>query len=88
MRTAGLHSSTTMELTKDLSAERVHFPKEQKILSDIAQEARDHAPTFASISEEALFEKVEAILVDKIKTGDNRAYFQLGLLFFEQVSCI
>ena len=77
-----------MELTSDVSAERVHFHKEQKILNDIAQEARDQAPAFAALSEEALFEKVEAILVEKIKNGDNQAYFQLGLLFFEQVSYI
>ena len=75
-----------MELTNDISAERVHFHKEQKILKDIAQEARDQASGFATLSEEALFEKVEAILLEKIKSGDSQAYFQLGLLFFEQVS--
>ncbi|KAK7109033.1 LRP2-binding protein-like [Littorina saxatilis] len=73
-----------MQLTKDLGAERIHFYKEQKILSDIAREARDHARGYSTLTEEALFEKVEGILVEKIKNGDQRAYFQLGLLFFEQ----
>ncbi|KAL8615817.1 hypothetical protein ACOMHN_048525 [Nucella lapillus] len=73
-----------MELTKDLKAEQVQFPREQKILTDIAQQAREHAPGLASLTEEALFERVENILVDRIKNGDKRAYFQLGLLFFEQ----
>ena len=85
---ASVQSSTIMELTNDVSAERVHFHKEQKILNDIAQEARDQASGFATLSEEALFEKVEAILLEKIKSGDSQAYFQLGLLFFEQVSYI
>ena len=76
-----------MELTRDISAERVVFHKEQKILSDIAQEAKDHSPGLAAMSDEALFERVEGILVERIKNGDAQAYFQLGLLFFEQVCC-
>ncbi|KAK7488339.1 hypothetical protein BaRGS_00020498 [Batillaria attramentaria] len=72
-----------MELTKDLCAERVGFPREQKILADIAQETRD-TPGFETLTDEELFEKVDAILLEKIKNGEKQAYFQLGLLYFEQ----
>ena len=74
-----------MELTRDLTAEQVDFTQEKKILSDIAQEAREQDAQFATYSEDELFEKVEAILVERIKSGEKNAYFQLGLLLFEKV---
>ncbi|KAH3789784.1 LRP2-binding protein-like isoform X2 [Dreissena polymorpha] len=72
-----------MDIPKDLSAENVSFPKEKNILNDIAQETKD-APGYGSLSEDELMEKVEGILMEKIKEGEKRAYFQLGLFYYEQ----
>lgn len=72
-----------MEIPKDLSAENISFSKEKNILNDIAQETKD-APGYGSLSEEELMEKVENILLDKIKEGEKQAYFQLGLFYYEQ----
>lgn len=76
-------TSVAMELTKDLTAEQVNFPREQKIIADIKQETKD-TPGFEALSDEQLFEKVENILLEKAKDGDKHAYFQVGLLYFEQ----
>lgn len=68
---------------KDLSAENVSFTKEKSILNDIAQETKD-APGFGRMTEDELMEKVENILLDKIRAGEKQAYFQLGLFYYEQ----
>lgn len=73
-----------MELPFELPAERVNFPKEQKILDDIAQEVQA-TPLMKKLSMQEIFEKVELILLDKIRNGDKKAYFQIGLLYYEQV---
>ena len=73
-----------MEIPKDLSAEKVTFSKEKNILNDIAQETKD-APGYAGLSEDELMEKVENILLEKIKEGQKQAFFQLGLFYYEQV---
>ena len=73
-----------MEIPKELSAENISFSKEKSILNDIAQETKD-APGYGSLSEEELMEKVESILLEKIKAGEKQAYFQLGLFYYEQV---
>lgn len=78
--------ATAMELTKDLSAEKVNFPEEQRVIRDIQQEVKNGAPNPELLSEGALFEMVETILLERIKSGDKRSYFQLGLLLFEQGS--
>ena len=69
---------------KELSAENISFSKEKSILNDIAQETKD-APGYGGMSEDELMEKVESILLDKIKAGEKQAYFQLGLFYYEQV---
>jgi len=74
-----------MEIPKDLSAENVSFNKEKNLLNDIAQETRDQ-PGYGSMTEEELMEKVETILLEKIKAGEKTAYFQLGLFYYEQGS--
>lgn len=73
-----------MELTKDITAEKLHFPQEQKILTDMAEESKDLS-NFKIFSENQLFERVENLLLQKILDDDKAAYFQLGLLYFEQV---
>lgn len=73
-----------MEVPKDLSAENVIFSKEKNILNDIAQETKD-SPGYGALTEDELMEKVETILLEKIKEGEKQAYFQLGLFYYEQV---
>lgn len=74
-----------MELKGVLSAEKVSFSKEKSILIDIAQETKDK-PGYGNLTEEELMEKVETILLERIKNGDKKAYFQLGLFYHEQVN--
>ena len=69
---------------RELSAENVSFSKEKSILNDIAQETKD-APGYGGMTEDELMEKVETILLDKIRAGEKQAYFQLGLFYYEQV---
>ena len=73
-----------MEIPKELSAENVSFSKEKSILNDIAQETKD-SPGYGCLTEDELMEKVESILLEKIKAGEKQAYFQLGLFYYEQV---
>lgn len=73
-----------MELLKDIPQEKVPFTKEKSILNDIAQETKE-LPGYGSLTEEELMEKVESILLERIKNGEKRAYFQLGLFYHEQV---
>lgn len=72
-----------MELSKDIPQEKVPFTKEKSILNDIAQETKE-LPGYGSLTEEELMEKVESILLERIKNGEKRAYFQLGLFYHEQ----
>lgn len=76
-----------MEISRDLSAENISFSKDKNILNDIAQETKD-TPGYGSLTEEELMEKVENILLDKIKEGEKQAYFQLGLFYYEQVKLL
>lgn len=62
--------------------------KEKSILNDIAQETQNE-PGLSKLSQDELMEKVENILLERIKTGERRANFQLGLFYYEQViNCI
>ncbi|XP_045189586.2 LRP2-binding protein-like isoform X2 [Mercenaria mercenaria] len=72
-----------MEIPRDLSAENITFSKDKNILNDIAQETKD-APGYGCLTEDELMEKVENILLEKIKEGQKQAYFQLGLFYYEQ----
>ncbi|XP_041371308.1 LRP2-binding protein-like [Gigantopelta aegis] len=67
----------------EVKADRVHFSHENKILTDLVQQARD-SPTLVGLTDDQLLEKVENILLEKIQTGDKQAYFQLGLFYYEQ----
>lgn len=72
-----------MEIPKDLPAESINFSKEKNILNDIAQETKD-APEYGSLTQDELMEKVENILLEKIREGEKQAHFQLGLFYYEQ----
>jgi len=73
-----------MEMMREIpSGERLNS-KENSILNDIKQETRD-TPGYKALTETELMEKVEIILLDKIKNGERKANFQLGLFYFEQV---
>ena len=63
---------------------RLDLNKDKNILSDIAQETKD-APGYGSLTADELMEKVENILLEKIRAGEKQAYFQLGLFYYEQV---
>lgn len=71
-------------MPKDMCADKVLTKESTSILNDLKQETRD-TPGFSSLTEEELMEKVETILLERIKNGEKRANFQLGLFYFEQV---
>ena len=68
----------------EIKLERVHFSHENKILTDLVQQARD-SPNLVGLTDDQLLEKVENILLEKIQNGEKQAYFQLGLFYYEQV---
>ncbi|GFS10793.1 LRP2-binding protein-like [Elysia marginata] len=72
-----------MDGTRDIPAERVDFPKTTRLLDEIAMEARETAGN-ETMTDAQVAERVETILLDKIKEGDKAAVFQLGLLYFHQ----
>lgn len=80
-----------MELTSELSAEQL--PKEgyedsllSLVQSDQALGDEQHGPLNAkNMSDEELTQRLENILLEKIREGDKEALFQLGQLYFEEV---
>lgn len=74
-----------MQLTTELTTEKVAFPTATKLLDEIAMEARD-TPGLEAMTDNQVAERVETILLEKIREGDKPAIFQLGLLYFHQVS--
>ena len=72
-----------MEATRDIPTERVDFPKTTRLLDEIAMEAREKAGN-ETMTDAQVAERVETILLDKIKEGEKAAIFQLGLLYFHQ----
>ncbi|XP_060076597.1 LRP2-binding protein-like [Ylistrum balloti] len=71
-----------MQMPSEIPAEHL-LSKENSILNDLKQETKD-TPGFNALTENELMEKVENILLERIKNGDKRAYFQLGLFYYEQ----
>ena len=85
------YTTTTFQIDKmelknrdEIKLERVHFSHENKILTDLVQQARD-SPNLVGLTDDQLLEKVENILLEKIQNGEKQAYFQLGLFYYEQV---
>ncbi|XP_046340763.1 LRP2-binding protein-like [Haliotis rufescens] len=72
-----------MEISRsDVTAEHAKFTQDSHILNDIAQQTQDAG--MGKLSEEELVEKVETLLLERIKKGDKSASFQLALFYFEQ----
>ena len=74
-----------MELAGQLPMERPQFAGATRLMDEIAMEVRE-APGQQGLTDAQVADKVETILLDKIKAGDKSANFQLGLLYFHQVS--
>jgi len=72
-----------MELAGQLPLERPAFPGATRLMDEIAMEVRE-APGQQQLTDAQVADKVETILLDKIKAGDKSANFQLGLLYFHQ----
>ncbi|XP_005095624.1 LRP2-binding protein [Aplysia californica] len=72
-----------MELSGELQTEHVQFPAHTRLMDEIAMEVRETAGQ-QELTDAQVAEKVETILLDKIKDGDKSANFQLGLLYFHQ----
>ena len=72
-----------MNLAKEISGEKL--PRED--LSSLGSDGRPELLTtdIKNMSDEEITEKIETILLERIKAGDNQALFQLGQLYFEQV---
>ncbi|XP_046565674.1 LRP2-binding protein-like [Haliotis rubra] len=66
----------------DVTAEHAKFTQDSHILSDIAQQTQDAG--MGKLTDEELVEKLETLLLERIKKGDKSAYFQLALFYFEQ----
>ena len=73
-----------MELV-GLNSDNLSFHAHKQLLDAMSIESNEHNK-IESLTPERLLERVENILLDRIKNGNSSAYFQLGLLYFEQVS--
>ena len=80
-----------MELTKDLSRENMPTPIIRKSRTVTSPEMSldltddDNRINTRKMSAEEISERLEAILLERIKDGDDEALFQLGQVLFEQV---
>ena len=85
-----------MALAKDISAEQLPDSQHGSMLSLAQSELQQEGTTNATelqtditnlerLSEIEMAEKLENILLHRIKDGDKAASFQLGQLYFEQV---
>ena len=89
-----------MELTSEISAEQLpQSSREGSLLSLVQSDpglsgmlgglgAGPGGASLRDLSEEELTEKLENILLEKIRDGNKEALFQLGQLYFEEVSTI
>lgn len=68
-----------MELTKDISMEALPS-------AETAAALEKQRKRLKNLTAEEINEQLEAILAERIRSGDNTALFQLGQLHFEQVS--
>ena len=85
-----------MALAKDISAEQLPGSQRGSVISLVHSETQANttepsqfqadATNLGQMSEVEMAEKVENILLHKIKDGDKLALFQLGQLYFEQVT--
>ncbi len=78
-----------MELTQDISAEQLpqshHGSMASLIQAEQAAINQDNKHSMDHLSDDELTQKVETILLERIKEGNKVALFQLGQLYYEQV---
>ena len=77
-----------MELTSEISAEQLPLSNGESMASLVhnKEKATSNNPEeLESLSDAQIAERVETILLDRIKDGNTYALFQLGQLYFEQV---
>jgi len=74
-----------MAFQKEIASE--HLPQKDPVdgSSKEDESVGFSSSDFRLMSEEELTEKLETILLERIKGGDNLALFQLGQLYYEQV---
>lgn len=74
-----------MELTRDLPGEPLPIgAREGSIIGSVSSTEDVNQNMMAEMTDAELAEKVENMLVEKVKAGDKQALFQLGQLYFEQ----
>jgi len=76
-----------MELTSEISAEQLPLSNGESMASLVhnKEKATSNNPEeLESLSDAQIAERVETILLDRIKDGNTYALFQLGQLYFEQ----
>ena len=79
-----------MELTKDISAEQLPLSHGESMASIVHAEEKASLENqvideMENLSDAQIAERVETILLERIKQGNKNALFQLGQLYFEQV---
>lgn len=67
-----------------------HGPGGGSVVSTLQDEVADESAKATSISgatDDQLFDKIEAHLIEKIQSGDKSSEFLLGQFYYEEVSC-
>ena len=72
-----------MEISRGLSGEKL--PRDDTNLQDSEGRPELLTQDLKNMSDEEITQKIETILLERVKAGDNQALFQLGQLYFEQV---
>ena len=74
-----------MQLAREISSEKL--PR-NKSVSSLGSDGRPELLTqdLKNMSDDEITEKIETILMERINAGDDQALFQLGQLYFEQVT--
>ena len=74
-----------MQLAREISSEKL--PR-NKSVSSLGSDGRPELLTqdLKNMSDDEITEKIETILMERISAGDDQALFQLGQLYFEQVT--
>lgn len=76
-------------MTRDISAEQLPRSHHGSMASLIHAQDKNIANSSKSLdhlTDEEVAEKVETILLERIREGNKLALFQLGQLYYEQVS--
>ena len=92
----GIYTFQSMELTSEVSAEQLPLSQGGSLLSLVQSDPglsdlvggsdQFKSEKLQSLSEQELTEKLENILLERIQEGNKDALFQLGQLYFEEVT--